>query len=299
MDRQVKSDGLTRLEALVVVLVVVFIVGGIFSILWPGMARERRIDIAIRCGSNLAGIGKAMLTYAADYNGAFPVAGGRGTRWGDVLLDWSGQDRSGAFGLDPNGAGGEATVGSSLYLLVRGRYITPEEFVCPVDRGTREFSPLLYGLRDKGFADLWDSGPEPGRHVSYAYHVPYGAYPLTTASEPGLAVAADRNPWIDSPFAKARDFSKFKPDIAPHRGTTDQACCGNSPSHRQSGQNVLFIDGHVQMQRRAFCSIEDDNIYTVSGRPGGDPWGTPPRLGSQPANRKDSLLVNDAPALQR
>jgi type II secretory pathway pseudopilin PulG len=296
MDRQAKRNGFTPLDVLVAILVVVFIVGGI---LWPAFERGRRIEISLKCGSNLAGIGKAMLTYAGDYNGAFPMAGGRGTRWGAGVSDWSGKDHSAAFGLDPNGAGGEATIASSLYLLVRGRYKTPAIFLCPVDKGAREFSLALYGLRDKGLADLWDFGPEPTRHVSYAYHVPYGGYPLTTSLEPGFAVAADRNPWLNSPRAKAQDFSKFEPDVAPHRGTAEQARCGNSLSHHQEGQNVLFLDSHVQMQRRAWCYIEDDNIYTISRQPGADPWGTPPSLGSQPANRKDSLLVNDPPALRR
>jgi hypothetical protein len=44
-------------------------------------------------------------------------------------------------------------------------------------------------------------------------------------------------------------------------------------------------------------ALDNDNIYTVSTSPtAGDPVGIPPTFGSQPANRKDSLLVNDLPA---
>jgi len=27
---------------------------------------------------------------------------------------------------------------------------------------------------------------------------------------------------------------------------------------------VLFLDSHVEFAKRAYCSVEDDNIYTVS-----------------------------------
>ncbi len=166
----------------------------------------------------------------------------------------------------------------------------------------RRYRRGMYRVPDKKaeLIDFWDFGPDPTRHVSYAYHMPYGQYRLTTSSEPGFALAGDRNPWMDSPFMKARDFSKFKPDIAPHGGTYDQARGGNNVSHQQDGQNVLFVDSHAQFERRPFCGMEDDNIYTISSRtPEADPWGTPPSFGSQPACHKDTLLVNDPLASQR
>ncbi len=39
----------------------------------------------MRCGTNLAGIGKAMLIYANDYDDKLPLAGGQGTVWGPGL----------------------------------------------------------------------------------------------------------------------------------------------------------------------------------------------------------------------
>jgi prepilin-type processing-associated H-X9-DG protein len=64
------------------------------------------------------------------------------------------------------------------------------------------------------------------------------------------------------------------------------------------GQNVLFLDSHVEFAKRSFCSLEDDNIYT-SSRNGvldqrGDPWGVPPAAGTMlPTCRKDSVLDHD------
>jgi hypothetical protein len=131
-------------------------------------------------------------------------------------------------------------------------------------------------------------------HCSYAYHHPFGTYALTTSSEPGFAVAADRNPWIESPAAAARVLSYFTPDISPYSGTSEKARQGNCNAHQLDGQNVLFLDSHVTFEKRAYCSVEDDNIYTVSGRTAtGDSLGSIPTLTSVPLNRKDCLAVHD------
>jgi prepilin-type processing-associated H-X9-DG protein len=109
---------------------------------------------------------------------------------------------------------------------------------------------------------------------------------------PGFAVAADRNPWIDSPSVKAADFSGFRPEIAPFNGTSEQAKRGNTLRHEGEGQNVLFLDCHVDFEKRPYCGLDDDNIYTSWD--GQDRTrGVPPKLGSVPADARDSLLVND------
>jgi type II secretory pathway pseudopilin PulG len=290
MCRPGRSQGFTWVE----VVVILVILGFVFAILWPGYHREWVNSLRSGCSAQLSDIGKAMLSYASDYDGALPQAGGKGTKWGAKLRNWSASGRSEAFSLDPNSAGGEATIGASLYLLVRQNRISPKSFICPADRRVTEFRPQKYGMTTRGLADLWDFGPDPARHCSYAYHVPYGRYALMTSNEPAFAVAADRNPWIGSPSAKAGDFAKFVPDVPPFKGLLEQGDQGNAIPHGRKGQSVLSLDGHVEFAMRAYCGIEDDNIYTS--------WdgtdrirGTPPKLGSQPANRKDSLLVNDPP----
>jgi hypothetical protein len=161
-----------------------------------------------------------------------------------------------------------------------------------------EFKPRKYGVRDRELFDLWDFGPDPPRRCSYAYHMPYASdnNRLTVWSPPETVLAADRNPWIDSPSAKARLFSKFKPDIPPHEGTEADARAGNCFAHGGDGQQVLFLDIHVEFAKRAYCGLDDDNIYTswdgddkVRGAP-------PVPCETQPANAADSLLVNDPPA---
>jgi hypothetical protein len=276
--------------------------------------------IGMSCGTNLSSVGKAMLIYANDYEDELPRAGGPHSRWTGRIPDWQAPNRHSAYGMDSLYRGGQVSISASLYLLVKYAEARPKSFICgyretgvfdgyrwpvwtneAVEEGITEFRPDTYPTRGKAeLIDFWDFGPDPMRHVSYAYHMPYGLYALATSYRPDMPVAADRNPWIDTPSTKARDFSKFKPEIAGHGGTQDQARCGNAVSHQREGQNVLFLDSHVAFEKRPYCGVDDDNIYTVSARPPeADPWGTPPNLGSQPACRKDALLVNDPLPAQR
>jgi hypothetical protein len=243
------------------------------------------------CGTNLTYLGMAMLVYSNDYGDKLPCAGGPNGRWVARLPSWAADSRKHAYGLsDPNATDGRATISASLYLLVKYAQVAPKTFVCRGDFGATEFDPAEYGVGDGKLTDLWDFGPEPWKHCSFSYHNPYGPYALGAFSEPGMAVAADRNPWIASPFARARkDFGKFDPD-----GGREKARAGNAVAHREDGQNVLFLDSHVTFEKRSFCGVKNDNVYTYWD--GGDiRRGAPPTLGSQPAGRLDSLLVHDPP----
>ncbi len=190
-------------------------------------------------------------------------------------------------------SGGHATISSSLYLLVKYVELVPRFFVCPQDSGTTEFNPTEYGLQYEDLSNLWDFGPKPQKHCSYSYHLPYGPYALTMSTESAMAIAADRNPWMHTPTIKAKDFSFFK-----YYGDMQQQKVGNAITHNGEGQNVLFLDGHVNFEKLPFCGIDNDNIYTYWNEL--DIWGgIPPMLDSQPANRLDSLLVHDPPTADK
>jgi len=286
--------GVTRVELVVIVCASLFLVA---CIIMPCLARLRQIAFRMSCGHNLSTIGKAMLIYANDHHGALPRAGGPASFWGGPIL-WNAPARVHAFQMASDGSGGRATISSSLYLPVKYGYVRPEAFVCKADAGTTRFSLAEFSNLPKGFklVDAWDFGPNGYRHCSYAYHAPYGLYPLTTSCEPGMAVAADRNPWIPSPAAEAMDFSQFKPDCAPYNGSVAQGRQGNAITHQGDGQNVLFLDGHVAFQKRSYCGIDKDNIYLISDRvDGGSPVGATPCAVASPRNRRDSVLVHDPP----
>jgi len=106
-------------------------------------------------------------------------------------------------------------------------------------------------------------------------------------------VASERNPWLASPAGDSSIWASFQPDIAGAGGSTEQAKAGNALAHQQEGQNVMFLDTHVEFEKRAYCSVEDDNIYTVGTTEGGAEKGTMPTLSSVPLSRKDSLLMHD------
>jgi prepilin-type N-terminal cleavage/methylation domain-containing protein len=293
-----KTKGFTLVELLVVIAIIALLMG----ILMPALARVRQIAFRMTCGTNLSGIGKAMLIYSNDYDDELPRAGGRGTEWGGSV-DWDAATRFAAYGLDAGGTGGKATITSSFYLLVKYAEVTPKSFVCKADSGTTEFNLADYPDRDAIVDELikaWDfgggSGDDAARyHCSYSYHHPYSVYALTSSSEPGMAVASDRNPWIKPLGGEAKNFSLFKPDIQPWNGTSDDAKYGNAVAHQEDGQQVLFMDMHVDFEKRPYCAVEDDNIYTfLAGLLGPPQLGTPPTVYvSEPGHRKDSLLVND------
>ena len=168
-------------------------------ILIPVSTRIRQTAFRMVCETNLAHIGMSMDIYRHDYDDEFPRAGGIDSVWATGISNWIADNRFDAFGLSADGSGGMATISSSLYLLVKYAEITPKQFICKGDSGTTEFRPAEYAAGDRRLIDLWDFGPESAKHCSYAYHMPYGMYPLTTSSKPGMAVAADRNPWMTSP----------------------------------------------------------------------------------------------------
>ena len=87
------------------------------------------------------------------------------------------------------------------------------------------------------------------------------------------------------------------PDLTGSGGNSDKARRGNAIGHQLDGQNVLFLDAHVEFAKRAFCAVEDDNIYTraTANLSTGDPKGHITGITAQfdPTNRKDAVLVHD------
>ncbi len=66
-----KKKGFTLVELLVVIAIIALLMG----ILMPALARVRMIAYRMVCGSNLSGIGKALLLYAGDSQESYPMPG--------------------------------------------------------------------------------------------------------------------------------------------------------------------------------------------------------------------------------
>ncbi|HUT28650.1 MAG TPA: type II secretion system protein [Sedimentisphaerales bacterium] len=264
-----KRKGFTLIELLVVIAIIALLM----SILMPALARVRELAQRVVCGTNLSGITKAMVVYANDDETArLPRVGPPNTQWG-----------AGNAFLPPLPATPTATLTASLYLLVKQDFTTPKQFVCRSDAGTSEF-------RDPDLAGLYDFGDPPSSYCSYSYHMPYSfpsvddalvmvSFGLTGASDPGLAVVADRNSFMTAGFDPM---------------DTDATRQGNCSPHQRDGQNVAFIDTHVKFEKSILVGLGQDNIYLI--RPGDDPaildqtLAAPP---AGPADSRDSVLVNN------
>jgi prepilin-type N-terminal cleavage/methylation domain-containing protein len=299
-----RRKGFTLVELLVVIAIIALLMG----ILMPALARVRQLAFRMTCGSNLSGIGKAMLLYANDYDDELPRGAGRNSSWN--MVTWYALTRAAAYNVtSTDGTGGQCTISSCFYLLVKYAEVTPKSFLCKGDSGVSEFTMTGETTPSTGITELtqaWEFGATPTTKCSYTYHSPWGTYALTTSSEPGFAVAADRNPWQVSPgVTTAKTFpsgtsGSTTVTFAGKGGTSADQLYGNSTVHQEDGQNVMFLDTHVTFEKRSYCSLEDDNIYTVSTYTDkGDATGKVPFSSSAtaanaaPANRKDSVLVHD------
>lgn len=281
-----KRNAARSLKAVRVVVFVVTLVVAL-AILFPVLAYVKQQAFKISCATNLTEIGMSMLLYANDYDGDFPHSGGPDGNWGMRIPNWKAQDRSSAYGLTAEGTSGVGTISSCFYLLVKYDYLTPKTLLCKGDSGTSVFNAANYGAGDKALVDLWDFGISPGEHCSYSYHQPFSLYSLTSSSKPGMAIAADRNPFILGPMTDPKNISLFDP-----KGGREATRMGNAWQHQNDGQNVLSVDTHVSFEKVPYCGIDGDNIYTFWD--GGDiRRGAPPTLGSQPMDRVDSLLVHN------
>ena len=129
MEKQ--KEGFTLVELLVVIAIIALLMG----ILMPALARVRQLAFRLTCGTNLSGIGKAMLIYANDYDNELPRAGTKKAIWDEVV--WNAATRDIAY--SNTGDSSQATISSCFYLLVKYAEVTPKSFICKGDTGTSEF----------------------------------------------------------------------------------------------------------------------------------------------------------------
>ena len=284
-----KKKGFTLVELLVVIAIIALLMG----ILMPALARVRQIAYRLYCGTNLSGIGKAMLIYANDYDDELPKGGLANGGYAPTIANWAGLTRAAAFGT-----GGNGNMSCNFYLLVKYAEVTPKSFLCKGDSGVSEFKSSTYprGV-GREMVDLWDFGDYPQKHCSYSYHNPYGQFALTTSSEPGMAVAGDPNPWQDSGggATPAKDGNYWTAFTAGSDRESVKA--GNAQTHQEDAQNVLFMDGHTSAEKTSRCGVDDDNVYTCWDSAGNKVNGKfPVLLGESPVDRTDTVLLTDGGA---
>src|SRR5262249_52803376 len=141
--------------------------------------------------------------------------------------------------------------------LLRTGTIVPSVFICPSTDGVPDGPPSGHS----NFTDL-------SQNLSYSYANPYpdntalasGYRPRLSARSVGFVIAGDKNP------GKSRGADVLSVTPSSPRGQLMRA---NSWNHGQAGQNLLFLDGHVEFDFSVFSGANQDNVYARGmGGPG-------------------------------
>ena len=275
-----KRKGFTLVE----LLVVITIIGLLAGLLLPAVYRALEQANQAACKSNLKQIGTACQTWATSHR----------QKWPDVLNDGSekwnevGKSRTDQVNADeeipeeseePDLATGAVDSNTAnFWRLVASAGMTVDIFLCPSAGHLRDDTVVRFD-QVKDFR-----GP---RFLSYSYQNVLGPYTLTqTAAEQpsALAVAADANPqrsdfWGAGPgttvtegatdlklaseprFEQDDDTVEWNEDLPDSGIPEGNAWQLNSPNHKFLGQNVLYLDGHVEWRTHPYCGAKFDNIW--------------------------------------
>lgn len=253
-----------------VVVVLVLLTFGMSYTLVLAQETDDRAKL-IQCLMNLRSIGMAMQNYANDNNGNLPR----------TVYDVSKTDKPVAFTAAGPGDGdifnGKTVpindVTAPLVHLMRVyTKFTPKDLICPF---TTDVPDTFDGKSMNQWCNFRSS-----KSLSYSIANPYpsleavnNGYLWTTQSRGAeFAMAADMNPGIPELLTvQYEDSGKKQRSI-------------NSKNHGQSGQNILYGDGHCERRATAFAGIFNDNIYTFGK---GDAQGI---IGS-PVDMNDTIML--------
>jgi prepilin-type N-terminal cleavage/methylation domain-containing protein/prepilin-type processing-associated H-X9-DG protein len=286
-----RNKGFTLVE----LLVVITIIGMLIAILLPAVFGALESARKAQCAANLKQIGTACQAYAAGHRQIWPNGFTRDSEhWGAPaggttapdIGDSRGSDRT----QDDPGKKMNSNTGSLWALIKSGLCENTGVFVCPSSGNIVDSSvadPSNTNVRD------FDSS----NNISYSYQNVFQGngsgtnsggrgYTLTSASSPNLAVAADCNPQRPDWTTVVNDYKAktSNPTLGKfeHPGWTTLPlgdCDLNSPNHNFKGQNVLYLDGHVEFQDNPYCGAGFDNIWTAQ-RGHSSISGTPPTGGT-------------------
>lgn len=205
----------------------IFVVAGIS---FPTLQSARQNYWKTKCTAQLASIATGIGQYAADNDQALPsVATAVGSPWWKVGYQGS-ENQSNT---------------RHLWLLVQGKYVEPDAFVCPArieGKATKLDRTQVPKLSDF-----------PGRkYVTYSFRIlcDKNANQLIHSNK---ILIADVNPIFEN---LPQDFRK---ELNVQLSNDLQKA--NSVNHRGTGQNVLLSDGSVSFNKDRVVGADD--IFTV------------------------------------
>jgi prepilin-type processing-associated H-X9-DG protein len=249
----------------------------LLGLLVPAVQESLELANRASCSGNLSQFGKAGQTYAAAHKQQWPkVVADADSRW-DEIGNTRADRVEGVAPRDGSQPAKDAGPGTrphsntaNLWTLISCGYVTPATVICPSTENWRDDTVTDFtNVRDV-------RGPD---YISYSLQNCWGEYLLTSTSSTNasaLVIAADVNPqradFMAASGATARYLAR-KPHFvheAWRRMTVSGAWELNSPNHKFQGQNVLYLDGHVDWTDNPWCGVNYDNIW-VMRKTNGDP----------------------------
>jgi type II secretory pathway pseudopilin PulG len=258
----IESPGIIRIRrrafTYIELLALLAIAAILLAIFIPFLENYREISRRGRCADNLRRLRDALDAYAKENQTQYPrtLYEPAVNRFG--YSAFTGADSPNPFTL----AVGPSDVSASLWLLVRGQFITDlSVFICPSSSGVPD---KLTDFLGQPVPATRRSNFRSSINLSYSYASPFSGcgpedYRFTSDAFSGqFALMADKNPGRAA-------------TIPAHNAQPLELAKGNSLNHARAGQNVLYADGSVYFETTPYCGVgfdaekklPGDNIYTA------------------------------------
>lgn len=248
-----------RAVTLIEMLVVTAILGVLASVLVPTALRARIGAEGVKCRSNLAQIGKAMVMYTMQWDGCYPA-----TRWAD------GTKQRWPFALRPFVGAPLTDDDARESTASNGNRIVNTLFLCPSVRASKNqtkgqrifFREGSYGYNWGTFGPFYPNTAGDGISPSWRYPASYTciekpASTLIVADSFGNADLTDCHAYTLDPPRPVHGHTRW--------GTTSGK--GMTPmDNRHSGRgNVVFADGHAAPLTLREAGYNADEPWLVDG----------------------------------
>jgi prepilin-type N-terminal cleavage/methylation domain-containing protein len=282
-----RRKGFTLIELLVVVAIIALLI----SILLPSLARAREITKRAVCASNLRGLGQGMKVYATENSDWFPTSpftpppDAVGTEPQQTSVEFIGFMTFNLKSQLLSTEYGTVHPSRSLFMLVIAGSCTPKQFICPSsgdsedDMRNHEVGGGTQIVAAQAGISRFDFRGYP--FLSYGYQLPFGQRGRPNeALDPRMPIGADKGPFFDTGITTDNWMTTdaFNQGLGVGQNEAINIDAGdaseilkadserwrpyNSRNHQGEGENVMYIDSHVDFARKPIVGIRYDNIYT-------------------------------------